>query len=112
MRTKVKTVLPETTLARIVEAFGQELIDTTDEEIMQAAKDLGMNPDMKASAAYLGLTFPARMQAEDFFDGESIRQYIARATTEQIPESTSNGSDAPRSKQPKTSLHRKDSGRK
>src|SRR5271170_3615789 len=84
MRTKVKVVLPEVVLTRILDALGQELIDASDGEIMEAAKDLGMDPHMKGSAAFLGLTFPLRMNVSDVFDLDSIKDLIARAARERI----------------------------
>jgi hypothetical protein len=47
MRTKMKLADAAAALTRLLEAFEQELIESSDEEIMQAAKDLGMNPQMK-----------------------------------------------------------------
>jgi hypothetical protein len=94
MRTKVKVALPEMVLTRILEAFGQELIDASDEEIIEAAKDLGMDPHMKGSAAFLGLTFPTRLNVSDVFDLEAIEDLI------------------PRSKLSRISTDRKDSGQK
>ena len=84
MRTKVKVALPETVLTRILEAFGQELIDASDEEIIEAAKDLGMDPQMKGSAAFLGLTFPTRLNVSDVFDLEAIKDLIARSKLSRI----------------------------
>jgi hypothetical protein len=43
---------PEQALERILAALEAGLIAATDEEIMEAAKDLGMNPTMKGSAAF------------------------------------------------------------
>ena len=43
---------PEQVLERILAALEAGLIAATDDEIMQAAKDLGMNPAMKGSAAF------------------------------------------------------------
>jgi hypothetical protein len=80
MRTNVKVALPEVVLARILEAFGQELIKASDQEIMEAAQELGMDPHMKGSAAYAGLTFPTKWQQSDFFDAEAIQQHFAGET--------------------------------
>jgi hypothetical protein len=80
MRTKVRVALPEVVLTRILEALGQELIDASDEEIMEAAKDLGMDLQMKGSAAFGGLTYPAKWQLSDFFDVEAM-QRIANANS-------------------------------
>jgi hypothetical protein len=43
---------PEQVLERILEALEVGLITARDDEIMDAAKDLGMNPAMKGSAAF------------------------------------------------------------
>ena len=68
MRTKVKIVSPELRLTRILLALEQELVDASDEDIMEAARDLGMNPKMKGSAAFLGIRFSAKMQLAGFFE--------------------------------------------
>jgi hypothetical protein len=115
MRTKVKMVLPEMVLARTLEAFGQELVDASDEEIIEAAKELGMNLDMKASAAFLGLTSPTKSQVWDFFDVEAIKQHLAREARARIvtaPSDTHTGPKAPRSTLPDTKSDREDSGKK
>jgi hypothetical protein len=114
MRTKVKVELPEVALTRILDALGQELIDASDEEIMEAAKDLGMDPHMKGSAAFLGLTFPSRVNVSDVFDLEAIKDLIAQRTRERIGNATSTDPDskAPRSKLSEKSTDRKGSGRK
>jgi hypothetical protein len=50
------------------------LVDVPDDEIMAAAKSLGMDPQlwedprMRESAAFAGVTYPSRPQASDFFD--------------------------------------------
>jgi hypothetical protein len=67
MRTKVTAARPEILLSRLLEALEQELIEASDEEIMAAAADLGMNPRMKGSAAFLGLKYPANPRLSDFF---------------------------------------------
>lgn len=40
---------------RLLAALERELIEATDEEILAAAKELGMNPAMKGSAAFFGI---------------------------------------------------------
>jgi hypothetical protein len=114
MRTKVKVALPEVALTRILEAFGQELIDASDEEIIEAAKDLGMDLQMKGSGAFAGLTFPAKWQLSDFFDVEAINQHIARETAGQITQagSTDPKRETHRPKQAENSTDRKDFGEK
>lgn len=41
---------------RLLAALERELIEATDKEILEAARDLGMNPAMKGSAAFFGVT--------------------------------------------------------
>jgi hypothetical protein len=88
MRTKVKRASPEVALTRILEGLGQELIDLPDEEIIEAAKALGMDPEMRGSAAFAGLKYPAQPQLSDFFEFEVCRKI--QAAPERI------GTDAPR----------------
>ena len=40
---------------RLLAALERELIEATDEEILEAASELGMNPAMKGSAAFFGI---------------------------------------------------------
>jgi hypothetical protein len=69
MRKSVSADWPEAALARIVSALGQELLDASDEEILAAAKDLGMNPGMKGSAAFLGLKYLRHAPPEWWLEG-------------------------------------------
>ena len=46
---------PEIRLERILLALGVEVAEATDEEVLAAAADLGMQPMMKGTAAFLGL---------------------------------------------------------
>jgi hypothetical protein len=55
------------TLDRILEGLERELIDVSDEEIVEAARSLGMNLNAKGSAAFFGLRGPAKPQLSDFF---------------------------------------------
>ena len=114
MRTKVRVSLPEAVLTRVLDALGQELIDASDEEIMEAAKDLGMDPHMKGSAAFLGLTFPTRVIVSDVFDLEAIKDLIARKTRGRIADGTSTDreSKAPHTKLSDNSTDRKGPGQK
>jgi len=74
MRTKVKGASPYVALTRILKALGEELIDASDEEIIEAAKDLGMSTEMRESAAFAGLKYPAKPQLSDFFEFEVCRK--------------------------------------
>jgi hypothetical protein len=92
MRTKVKqtSASPEAKLTRLLEALEQEVIDASDEEILAAAIELGMNPKMKGSALFAGLRYPTRPQLADFFDlGVGANASIeAQQTPAAIPERT------------------------
>jgi hypothetical protein len=94
---KVQRIRKVQRLTRILEALELELIDATDAEILEAAKDLGMDPQMKGSAAFLGLKFPMTWRPEDFF--EFVRARTA-AATERVKElataSTSDPHSQPR----------------
>ncbi|HEY6927632.1 MAG TPA: hypothetical protein VI653_29420 [Steroidobacteraceae bacterium] len=77
MRTKVKTITSEVKLTRILDAFAQELVDASDEEVSAAAAELGMDLQ-KWSSAFAGITYPARPQLEDFFDLEAVQARLSR----------------------------------
>jgi hypothetical protein len=74
MRTKMTPQPPELALDRVLAGLEKELVEATDEEIVQAAQDLGMNVKMKGSAAFIGVkyTFPKRV--EEIFDLAQMRQ--------------------------------------
>lgn len=75
MRTKVRLLSPEVTLARVLAALEQELVDATDVEIREAAQDLGMNVDMKGSAAFAGLRYPAKARFSDYFGADDVARF-------------------------------------
>jgi hypothetical protein len=71
-----KSYSSETALARILEALERELILASDEEVLDAARSLGMDPGMKkGSAAFAGLTYFAKPQLSDFFEFEACRRW-------------------------------------
>jgi hypothetical protein len=74
MRAKVRTASPEITLARVLAALELELVNVTDVEIREAAQDLGMNLDMKGSAAFAGLTFPAKASFAEYFGPDAYER--------------------------------------
>jgi hypothetical protein len=86
-KTYLKKTSPELALARVQDALGQELIDASDEEILQVATDLRMNLEEKMSAAYAGLKYPARPKLADFFDVDVARKM--RDEVEKMREETS-----------------------
>jgi hypothetical protein len=54
-------------LERVIDALAEELIESTDDELLQAAADLGMDVTMRGSAAFVGLKYPMVWQFADFF---------------------------------------------
>ena len=67
---------PELAFERLLLILEQELIDATDDEILEAARDLGMNPGMRGSSAFFGVTTPTLRQfapedTEAWSDAES-----------------------------------------
>ena len=77
MRKQPALSSPEAVLARVLDALEQELIDASNEEILEAAKDLGMNPMMQGSAAFTGLKYSGTPRFRDFFDAEILKQIQA-----------------------------------
>jgi hypothetical protein len=58
-----RALRPVLALERILVALERELLEATDEEILDAAKDLGMNPAMRGSAAFFGLKYSYALHA-------------------------------------------------
>ena len=48
-------VPPEVGLERVIHGLEAELLAAPDEEFVAGARDLGMNPEMKGSAAFVGV---------------------------------------------------------
>lgn len=69
MRTNMnKLFAPEMALARLLVALESELLEASDEEVLKAARDLGMDPGMKGSAASSGLKYFFQPRMSDFFE--------------------------------------------
>ena len=77
MPAKVTQLFPETALERILEALERELVEATDAEILEAAHDLGMKPEMQGSAAFLGLRYPGTRRREEFFDPQWMARVLS-----------------------------------
>jgi hypothetical protein len=73
MRTKLTPATSTVALGRILDHLDKELIEASDEDIMEAAHDLGMNPMMKGSAAFLGLH---AFSLAEFFDGDVLKNLL------------------------------------
>jgi hypothetical protein len=76
MRTTLTPATSARALGRMLDQLDRELIEASDEEILEAARDLGMNPMMQGSAAFIGLRVPALAHFADFFDSEVVRSTL------------------------------------
>ncbi len=73
MRSKMTLLRHATAFERVLEGLAQELIESSDDELLDAAKSLGMDPSMRGSAAFIGIKYPALPRATDFFERPSTR---------------------------------------
>jgi hypothetical protein len=69
---------PERELERVLIAFEHEVIGANDEEILSAARELGMNPAMKGSSAFFGLTLLVQFGKPSQKPARRRRQRVAR----------------------------------
>jgi hypothetical protein len=69
---------PERALERLLLALERDVTEATDEEVMSAARELGMNPAMKGSAAFFGVTVPAWFQPLPRTTTRRKRPHVAR----------------------------------
>jgi hypothetical protein len=79
----MKSVYPELALERILIALERDVFDATDEEILAAARELGMNPSMKGSAALFGVTKLTRHSRLTEATREQIRSWLETLTPQQ-----------------------------
>lgn len=71
----------ERRLQRVLAELERELLQTSDEEVLQAAGDLGIDPDMKGSIAWLGIHFSAKPRLDEVFDIDAFRKQMRRRLT-------------------------------
>jgi hypothetical protein len=91
VRAKLTIIHPDAALDRLLDALAHELTYVSDDEILEAAKELGMNPLMKGSAAFLGLRVsPIADLAEwgEFFASEQFRSALAKPRRSKRPPAT------------------------
>ena len=75
MHAKLKRAAAAARLERLIDALAEDLAEASDEEVLQACADLGMNPEMCGSAAFIGLKGPS-IRLDDFFDLGELRAYF------------------------------------
>ncbi len=73
MWNKLTPTGPAAALGRILDQLDRELIEASDEDLLEAARDLGMNPLMKGSAAFLGLQC---FSLAEFFDSDAVNSFL------------------------------------
>jgi hypothetical protein len=112
MRTKLTPATSTAALGRMLDQLDRELIEASDEEILEAARDLGMNPMMKGSAAFIGLRVPAMAQFADFFDSDALRSVLSIRSAQQSLAPESERQRKARRLKPERSIERKDSADK
>jgi hypothetical protein len=64
-------------LSRLLEFFEAEIAQSSDAEVLEAAADLRMNPRMKGSAAFGGITYPWGLGRGQSFYGLSAEDFAA-----------------------------------
>jgi hypothetical protein len=62
----------------LLAALERDLLEATDEEILEAAGDLGMNPVMKGSAAFFGVTVGPRAPFRQSDTSQSSQTHTTR----------------------------------
>ena len=112
MRTKLTPATSTAALGRMLDQLDRELIEASDEDILEAARDLGMNPLMKGSAAFIGLRVPAMAQFADFFDSDALRSVLSMRSAQQSLAPEAERQRKARRLKPEKSIERKDSADK
>jgi hypothetical protein len=85
----MKTVRPELGLERLLAALERDLLDATDQEILEGANELGMSPTLKGSAAFFGVTFTmkpneqaaARLRSQNVWFAETAPRTGSRSSS-------------------------------
>jgi len=112
MRTKLTPATSTAALGRMLDQLDRELIEASDEDILEAARDLGMNPLMKGSAAFIGLRVPAMAQFADFFDSDALRSVLSMRSAQQSLAPEAERQRKARRLKSEKSIERKDSADK
>jgi hypothetical protein len=71
---------PELGFERLLAALGQDLLDATDEEILDVANELGQKPAMRGSMALLGVTFAIRLKDQHEQSAQQTKETSTGAT--------------------------------
>jgi hypothetical protein len=90
VHTKMTRTQRVSALERILDALAEDLVESTDEELLQAARDLGMDPTMRGSAAFIGIKYPTAWQLSHFFE-ISAHPALPPGTEEKPPKPRTRG---------------------
>ena len=77
----MKYTRPDLMLERLLLALERDLTEATDEELLAAAKELGIDPTMKGSAAFFGVTKLVK------WSGDPGKRSRAKSTRKRKPQS-------------------------
>ena len=74
MQKQLRGDAAHTALSRVLEFFEAEISEASDEEVLEAAAELRMNPRMKGSIAFAGVTFSEGLRHSLFsgFDADAL----------------------------------------
>jgi hypothetical protein len=80
------SVRPDVGLERLIHGLEQELLAAPDEEFVAGARDLGMKPEMKGSAAFIGVKnlSPQLLAALRLAYAERLRRSAEAAADEDV----------------------------
>lgn len=81
MSRQVTRTTSETRLRRVLAALEQEILQASDQEIRHAAQDVGIDPDMKGSIAWVGIFYPGKVKMDEMFDLEVLRRRLQQRRT-------------------------------
>lgn len=92
MQPKINLAWVEASLSRILDAFEQEILEAPEEEIIEAAEELGMEPEMKGSAAFIGLKYAFGIRGEGICEMHSWSSALDERMTSEDREFPDGGS--------------------
>ncbi len=80
------SVRPDIGLEKLIHGLERELLEAADEEFLAGARDLGMKPEMKGSAAFMGVKnlSPQLLAALRLAYAERLRRNAEAAADEDV----------------------------
>ena len=90
------TLRPELRFERLLAALERDLLGATDQEILEAANEIGMDPTLRGSAALFGATFTIELTERARARLRSQNLWFAAASPRTRPKRSSGSSTSPR----------------